>query len=301
MTGSAVAQNLPAQSDFDRTVTPQLTLPQLNNLDLRGRVGQSATGQTVYFEATLEEGGEPIENGLIWRVFDPTPNEDGKFTLISTAQGGSTNIDFEPGDYFVHVAFGRAGATKRLVITETEFQPTQRFVLDAGGIILQATAGTTYPIDPDDLSFSIYSGEDENANDNERPLVLEQVPPDVIVRLSEGVYHIVSNYGDINSQTRANMRVEKGKLTQVQMQHRAAKISFKLVSREGGEAIADTAWSLYSASGDFIKEGDGAFPSLILAEGDYSAVALHQNREYSQDFKVVAGQSVAVEVLLTQD
>ncbi len=38
-----------------------------------------------------------------------------------------------------------------------------------------------------------------------------------------------------------------GKLTEATIQHRAAQITFKLVSDAGGEAIADTAWSILTA------------------------------------------------------
>lgn len=287
------------QNAFDQPSDGLVELPQIDNIPLRGRVRPSAEKtQLVYLQAVLEEDGNPIQDGLIWRVFDPKPTEDGKYPLIATAKGGSTSLDFKEGDYFVHVAFGRAGVTKRLSIVPSDEIVVQKFVLDAGGLILDATAGDFYRIDPDNLRFSIYSGEDQDANDSERQLVLAEVPPNVIVRLNEGVYHVVSHYGDINAVTRANVRVEKGQLTEVRMQHRAAKVSLKLVSRTGGEAIANTAWSIYSESGDFVREIIGAFPNMILAEGGYTAVAMHQDQEYTLDFTVKAGLSQDVEVML---
>ena len=41
----------------------------------------------------------------------------------------------------------------------------------------------------------------------------------------------------------------------------------------GGEAIADTSWSVLTDSGDIIRESVGAFASMVLAEGDYAIVA----------------------------
>lgn len=292
-----------SQSASPSDVTTYISndLPELETIELRGRVRPSAQKtQLVYLEAVLEEGGKPIQNGLIWRVFDPNPKDGGKYPLVATAQGGSASLDFKEGDYFVHVAFGRAGVTKKLSISPSDEIIVHKFVLDAGGVVLNATAGDFYRIDPDNLRFSIYSGEDQDASDSERQLVLEQVPPDVIVRLNEGIYHVVSHYGDINAVTRANVRVDKGQLTEVRMQHRAAKVSLKLVSRPGGEAIANTAWSIYSESGDFVRELIGAYPNLILAEGDYTAVALHQDEEFTQDFTVKPGLAQDVEVLFDQ-
>ena len=68
---------------------------------------------------------------------------------------------------------------------------------------------------------------------------------------------------------RSDIRVQAGKLTDVTVTHRAAAIMFKLVSRRGGEALANTDWAVLSPAGDTISESKGAFPRVILAEGEY--------------------------------
>ena len=98
----------------------------------------------------------------------------------------------------------------------------------------------------------------------------------------EGTYHIVSNYGDSNAVVRSDIRVQAGKLTDVTVTHRAAVITLKLVSERGGEALANTNWSVLTPGGDVIKESIGAFPrSVILAEGDYRAIARNEGRPSS--------------------
>lgn len=289
MSGHALAQT---RAPLD--LTPQIALPGLK--DFSTNTGESA--RSITFRAVLVDGGESVENGLIWRVFDPNPDEDGKLKLIAETEGGSTSLDFPPGEYFVHVAFGRAGVTKKLSVPTTGSIPAQTFILDAGGLILNATSGGNGRVESSFLKFAIYSGEDQDAQDSDRQLVLEGVGPNTVVRLNEGIYHVVSQYGNINAVTRADIRVEKGKLTEVQMQHRAALVTFKLVSKQGGEGIVDTAWSLYSSSGDVIDEMVGAFPKLVLAEGDYQISALHRGDDYPLDFHVSAGENVDIEVLL---
>ena len=66
----------------------------------------------------------------------------------------------------------------------------------------------------------------------------------------------------------------------------------------GGEAIADTAWSVLTASGDIVSESVSAFPSIVLAEGQYSVVARNKDKNYTRDFTVKAGENRDVEVLL---
>jgi len=70
------------------------------------------------------------------------------------------------------------------------------------------------------------------------------------VVVPEGNYHIVSNYGDTNAVVRSDIRVRTGKLTDVTVGHRAALITLKLVGERGGEAIANTNWSIITPGGD---------------------------------------------------
>lgn len=252
----------------------------------------------VKLEAKLTQNGKPLQEGLIWSVFSPTPGSDEKLPLVATVTGGVAQFQLPPGDYFVNVAFGRAGATKRLKVPLVGDVETQVLVLDAGGLLLNAVSGTDMRIPADDLSFTIYSA--DTREDGERGLVMDDVNPNQVVRLNAGTYHIVSSYGDINALIRADIQVEAGKLTKAVIQHRAAQITLKLVSEQGGEALADTAWSVLSGSGDTISESVSPFPTMILAEGQYTAVARNKDKIYQRDFKVVAGQNTDVEVLTSQ-
>ena len=119
-----------------------------------------------------------------------------------------------------------------------------------------------------------------------------------MILAAEGTYHIVSNYGDGNSVVRSDIRVQAGKLTDATVTHRAAIITLKLVNEWGGEARANTQWSVLTPGGDVIKDSMiGAFPRVILAEGDYRAIARNDDRTYERAFKVITGVDGEVEVL----
>jgi hypothetical protein len=49
--------------------------------------------------------------------------------------------------------------------------------------------------------------------------------------------------------------------------------------------------------GDVIKESIGAFPRVILAEGDYRVIARNESKVYERTFKVKSGVDGEVEVL----
>ncbi|ASY62723.1 hypothetical protein SJ05684_c12680 [Sinorhizobium sojae CCBAU 05684] len=257
---------------------------------------QSGDLKDVKLEALLTTEGPAVESGLTWRVFSPIPGSDGKLPLLATSEGGSTAFNLVPGEYFVNVAFGRAGATRKIRVPEQGTLDKQVLVLDAGGVMLNAVSGSDVRIPPSELSFSIYSSDVKE--DGERALIVADVKPNTVVRLSAGTYHVVSDYGSVNAVIRADIQIEAGKLTEATIQHRAAKLTLKLVSEPGGEAIADTAWSILTSSGDVVSESVGAFPTLVLAEGGYTAVARNKDKIYQRDFTVKAGVNTDVEVLL---
>nr|WP_316654222.1 hypothetical protein [uncultured Gellertiella sp.] len=281
-----------------RQIDGAAKMPKLNAFAAPGDpLAPASTVKFVKFEARLTEKGKPVEDGLIWSIFSPNTGSDEKLPLVATATGGSAEFQLAPGDYFVNVAFGRAGATKRLHVDSTGNVDKQVLNLDAGGILLNAVSGSDVRIPADDLSFTIYSSDIKE--DGERGLVMDDVNANQVVRLNAGTYHVVSSYGDINAVIRADIQVEAGKLTRAVLQHRAAQVTLKLVSEAGGEALADTAWSVLSVSGDTISESVSAFPTMILAEGQYTAVARNKDKIYQKDFKVVSGQNSEIEVLTT--
>jgi hypothetical protein len=69
------------------------------------------------------------------------------------------------------------------------------------------------------------------------------------------------------------------------------------VVERGGEALANTAWSVLTPGGDVIKESIGAFPRVILAEGEYRAIARNEGKVFERDFNVVAGVDGDIEVI----
>lgn len=279
------------------SITGTRKMPKLTSFNpLISDPTQTGEIKDVKLEALLTAKGQPVESGLTWRVFSPIPGSDGKLPLLATSEGGSTAFNLVPGEYFVNVAFGRAGATRKIRVPEQGALDKQVLVLDAGGVTLNAVSGSDVRIPPNELSFSIFSSDVKE--DGERALIVADVKPNTVIRLNAGTYHVVSDYGSVNAVIRADIQVEAGKLTEATIQHRAAKLTLKLVSEAGGEAIADTAWSILTSSGDVVSESVGAFPTLVLAEGGYTAVARNKDKIYQRDFTVKAGVNTDVEVLL---
>lgn len=284
------------KNSFGEPADVPLNLPAISGYSPATSPGQLALqGGKITLSAQLLADGPEITRGVTWRVFSPQADEHGKLPLIASAQGGTSNFELAPGAYLVHATFGRAGATKRIVVGR---EPRlENLVLDAGGVKLDAILSGGVPIPPAKLKFSIYEAE---AGHGDRALIIPDVAPNTVVRLNAGTYHVVSTYGAVNAVIRADIRVEAGKLTEATVEHRAAQITLKLVREEGGEAIADTSWSVLTDSGDVVRETVGAFAPMVLAEGTYTAIAKNRERIYQKDFTIVPGRNQDVEVLANE-
>lgn len=248
---------------------------------------------TFTLEARMALEGPPLGNGVKWRIFGDQPGADGHLPLLGEADGGIVYIRLDQGAYYVHAAYGRAGATRKIEVNG----PTggEVLVLNAGGMRLLAINGEEQQLAPGDVTFDIYAP-DEGGSE-ERFLLVPDAPPGRVIALNAGTYHVVCKYGGANAIIRADVRVDPGKLTETTLFQKAARLTLKLVEQHGGEAIADTAWSVVTPGGESVVESVGAFPSMVLAEGDYTAIAKHDSRIFQANFSVVAGLNREIEVL----
>lgn len=268
-----------------------LTAPGLGKTDQLGPDDQALLGSYT-LEARMTADAPPLESGVIWRVY--ADDADGAMQMVGEADGGPVTLKLKPGDYYVHVAFGRAGITRRVTISELPRGET--VVLNAGGIRLTALAGEDRVLAPEEVRFDIYAP-DMGGSDN-RVTVLENAPASTVIGLTAGTYHVVCRYGDANAIVRADIRVEPGKLTEATVYQKAARVTLKLVANRGGEALANTAWSVVTPAGESVVESVGAFPSVVLSVGDYTAIATHEGKIFEQNFSIEAGLNRDVEVLV---
>ncbi|ENN92418.1 hypothetical protein BBbe_07270 [Bartonella bovis 91-4] len=245
---------------------------------------------TLY--ARLTRNSKNITKGLVWRIYAPVLGIDNKLPLIAIFEGGTAHFDLEAGSYLVHVSFGHASMVDRINL-ENGQELVKDFNLNAGGIVFNSTLlnGT---VNEKDLYFTIYKDAEEN---DDTGIILSNVKPQSIVRLKNGHYHVVSHYGSVNAITRSDIQVDAGKIIEVTFQHQAAQIVLKLVRQEGGEALADTSWSITNESGDIVYETAGAYVSLVLAEGDYIAIAKNKDQIYQKVFSVVSGRDEDINII----
>ena len=272
--------------------------PTLQSLPPAGNPGASAhavatvpSGQgALAVSARFGRDLPAIIGGLHWRVY--RSDQNGIPRLVKEDKGPTPTFALAPGAYIVNVAFGLASVTKVVQLHAESLKDV--FEIPAGGLRIEGRVGDAR-IPHGQISFEVYKGSQFEPGDK-RPIATAIMTGDVVL-VPEGTYHIVSNYGDANATVRSDIRVQVGKLTDTTINHRAAIITLKLVNERGGEARANTQWSVLTPGGDVIKESIGAFPRVILAEGEYRVVARNDSKTYEREFRVVNGVDGEVEVI----
>ncbi|MGI9423714.1 MAG: hypothetical protein ACR2PA_11010 [Hyphomicrobiaceae bacterium] len=284
--GVTPAQGLPA-------FPPVLGTPALTQNESPGQKRKSAP-QQLKLTALLTNNGPVINKGLFWRIFVPgPPNEDPK--LLSERSTAQPVVKLKSGTYIVNVTFGLAHLTK--TVTVSDGAPTsEKFVINAGGlkVLAQTDSGAFAPANA--ITYDVLS--DERDQNGKRQVILQKAKPGLITRLNSGIYRIVSQLGDANATVGAEVTVEAGKLTEATVIHEAAKVTFKLVRQKGGEALADTQWTIMTQSGQIVKKTAGALPSHILAPGSYTISAKWGGSSHRRSFTVASGDNVEVEIVI---
>ncbi|MEM9029836.1 MAG: hypothetical protein AAGC70_15860 [Pseudomonadota bacterium] len=255
----------------------------------------SRSGQLT-LEAILTNDGQPIGDNLIWRIFAPHENPSEAPRLLRKLISASPTITLPQGTYFVNASYGRAHLTRRIVVLDNG-SATERFVLNAGGLRASVVFDGGRKPNPRAVSIDVFSDETDQAGNRRR--IVTGARPSTIIRLNSGIYHIQSRIGRANAYVRSEVSVEAGKLSEVKIVHKAAPITFKLVTTPGGEAIAGTRWTVLAKTGNVVRESVGALPTHVLALGAYTVIAQSRGQVFRKSFDVATSQPTDVEVLST--
>ncbi len=288
-----VKKSAPAQA---KTAKPAKANSNTTVIERNGTSSDTpgAPGSTqVKLVALLTADGQQIDQGMVWRVFQHGTGAAAKSKLVTENRDASPALKLQPGDYTINASFGRANLTRKVTV-KSGSTTTEQFVLNAGGLRLNANVANN-PAPDGMVTYAIYSDDrDQFAN---RTAVMTGAKPGLIIRLNAGIYRVVSTYGDANARVETDVTVEAGKLTEAAVAHSAAKAAFKLVTREGGEALPDTHWSIHAATGEMVKESVGALPTHMLAPGDYIVNAKSGGRVFQRKFSLREGEMANVEVM----
>ena len=290
--GPAISLAPPSNLALPTDLPAQLTQPSLAP---QPSAGQAVPQGTLNLSARFGKDMPVVNGGVVWRIYSDKSGPNGAMQLIREEHAATPTIALAPGGYVVHASLGLVSDVRPVTIRREE-TTRETFDLPAGGLRIEGRVGTS-KIPQGQIVFSIYKGSQFEVGTGDRSPIAQNVAAGDVLLLPAGIYYLVSNYGDANSIVRSDIRVQASKLTDVVVTHRAAVVTLKLVGEKGGEALANTAWSVITPAGDVIKESIGAFPRVTLAEGEYKAIAKNEGKVFERDFEVKNGVDGEVEVL----
>lgn len=254
-------------------------------------IAPAARTKTVLSLTALPtEGGRSIGTGLRWRVFADQPDIAGNYPLVEDTTEPQPLLTLDPGGYIVHVSYGLATATRHVQLGLTA-QNTP-FVLECGALRFTGVIGKAKIPASEDLTFDIHKVD----GGIEVPIATG-IRAGQVVRIPAGAYQITSTYGSTNARVISEVRVQAGKLIDASVHHRAGRVQLRLTENGRPARSDDTHWNVLTPGGDTVAELSGA-PELVLAEGDYVAVARRDGRTYQRPFSVKSGVRAAVDLKL---
>jgi hypothetical protein len=249
-------------------------------------ISPAAETKTVLAATAYFTKGKTISNGLLWRVFSDQSDINGNFPLVAESKEAQPLFTMDPGGYVVHVTYGLATATQHVVLGSSA--ESLDINLEAGALRLTGIVNER-EIDQRNLAFQVLKNEGGVEHS-----VIDEARPGQIIRLAAGSYQITSTYGNANSRISVDLDVEAGKITDATLNHKAATVRLKLTKADQDVALSDTGWSILTPGGDPVTTAEVATPEIILAEGDYVAVAQNAGRSVQKEFTVRTGETLVI-------
>ncbi len=247
----------------------------------------SLTKTVLSLSCLFFENSPAIETGLHWRIFADQQDLHGNHALVYESTEARPFVTLDPGGYIVHVVYGLASETRHIILgTESV---GEQIVLNAGALRFTGVIGDK-PIATGDLTFEVTTSSDESE-------AVAQVKANELVRLKAGSYQVTSTYGQANARVISEIRVEPGKLTEASVLHKAGKVDLRLTGQSGAE-ITSAIWSILTPGGDIVVDTLDTLTDIVLAEGEYVAVARYEGQTFQQQFMVETGGATRVDLAM---
>ncbi len=248
--------------------------------------------QDVYLDGYLGADGPLVRYDVRWQVFSARVGSDEQLQLVASTTGPSAHFRLVKGQYIVHATYGQVHATRHVVVADKAQRLRMIFV--AGALSLRAVVGQDQSIADNQVRYALFS----LLPDGDRLALQQDAQQNKAVPLAPGTYHVISTYGDANAIVRFDVTIKPGQLTQTTVRHKAAQVTMRLMRNSGGEALANTNWTVLTPGGDVVREATGAYLTTVLAEGEYNVVAEHGGDDYTRTFSVKNGEPRTVDIVM---
>ncbi len=230
--------------------------------------------EVLSLSARLTTNSTNIAKDVTWSVRDST----GGMQFEETSS--EANHRLAPGDYVVEATYG-AVAVRQVVTLVPGNSVSINFILNAGGLrVLPALKG----IATSDLASqtNVYS----TTGITQGQLVAHSEQPGELMKLPAGPYRVETRFGDGNAVAVADVTINPGKLSAVEISMHAgiARLSFV------GAPEAAVDWTIKPEQGPAVASFQGLEKHVALKPGTYIAEARVNGEVLSASFTINEGE-----------
>ncbi len=241
-------------------------------------------------QAIMKEGGEPMEEGVTWRVTAPTKDKKSRF--VTRSYDAIATIRLAPGSYTVTAERGTTRVSKD--ITFEDKPQTVTVVLGAGTLALTASTTKDGPsIESGNMKWTVHGAPDALGK---RPYVTVSREHKPTLTLPAGNYLVTVQMGD--ARTKASFDVTPGETTQshIVMGSGTLRATFKMhASAEPYSGTAGVKWTVYGEADElgkrkYVSVGRSSEYTFKLASGTYLLQLQVGSASVSQEVDVEPGK-----------
>ncbi len=228
----------------------------------------------VELSARLSESGGLIERDISWTL------RDAQGSIVYDKNTELAHVALPPGDYSVEARYGSASFSQSLTLLEAN-RLMVSFVLEVGGIrVLPRVQGLGLMAAQTRSLVYALSGPDKG-----RLITISKVPGEIL-RVKSGDYRIESRFATGNAVAVADVHVNSGLMSAVEIDHAAGLARLSYVGAPG----AHVSWLVTNDRGEDLPAIDGLSASLVLKPGAYTAKARIGSELLTASFDIAAGQ-----------
>ena len=254
------------------------------------------------FTALLSAGGQPLDRGMRWDVYEGEAGIDGKRKRVIGNYEARPNFKLKPGAYKVVAKHGNAASSLDLIVASETEARVHEIVLNAGRLVLEGALAEGMPALQKGLRWDVYQA--EKNIDGKRQRVNGNYDRRPVFTLPAGRYHVVGKHG--NAQVATDVEIKPGQREELSLVFNAGLAVMSAKFADSGPAVKrGMRWDVYAAEKDIsgkrrrINGNYDTSPTFILPEGRYHVVAKRGNAVRSSDLQVTAGKRSELNINLS--
>ena len=254
------------------------------------------------FTALLSAGGQPLDRGMRWDVYEGEAGIDGKRKRVIGNYEARPNFKLKPGAYKVVAKHGNAASSLDLIVASETEARVHEIVLNAGRLVLEGALAEGMPALQKGLRWDVYQA--EKNIDGKRQRVNGNYDRRPVFTLPAGRYHVVGKHG--NAQVATDVEIKPGQREELSLVFNAGLAVMSAKFADSGPAVKrGMRWDVYAAEKDIsgkrrrINGNYDTSPTFILPEGRYHVIAKRGNAVRSSELQVTAGKRSELNINLS--